>query len=119
MRRSAVRTRYGPQKPLVGGDKGRIFFKNMNSLDKNTAGVVFGIFLGLFHAFWAFLVLIGWAQSIMNWTFGLHFINPPYVIGAFNGGVALLLVAATAIIGYIFGWVFAALWNWLHWSRTR
>ncbi len=89
----------------------------MNSLNKNTVGVVFGAFLGLFHAFWALLVLLGWAQAIIDWIFGLHFINPPYTIGAFALGTAILLVIVTALIGYVFGWIFAAIWNWLHRSR--
>lgn len=89
----------------------------MNSLDKNKSGVVFGVFLGLCHAFWAFLVLIGLAQPIMDWIFGLHFIHPPYTIGNFAWGTAILLVIVTTAIGYVLGWVFAALWNWLHRSR--
>lgn len=86
----------------------------MNLLNKNRSGLVFGALLGLFHAGWATLVAMGWAQGFINWIFGLHFIVPPYTIDAFNLGQALMLVVVTAVIGYVFGWVMAALWNSIH-----
>ena len=38
-------------------------------------------------------------------------ITPPYKIAAFDPGLALALVLVTAIIGYLFGWIGAAIWN--------
>ena len=86
----------------------------MNPINKNKAGTAFGAFLGLFHVVWALLVAFGLAQGYINWIFELHFIAPPYVIGEFALGTAIMLVIVTAVFGYIFGWVMAWLWNWAH-----
>ncbi len=82
-------------------------------LNENTTGLVVGAFMGFFHLCWALLVAFGWAQPFMNFIFGLHFIMPPYTISAFNIGTALGLIVVTALLGYIFGWIFAKIWNWL------
>ncbi len=86
----------------------------MNFVDKSKVGFAFGAFFGLFHAVWAILVWIGWAQPLINWIFGLHFIQPPYTIGEFYPGTAIFLVVVTTVVGYILGWVLAACWNWFH-----
>ena len=86
----------------------------MNLLNKNKTGLVLGASLGLFHFGWAILVALGLAQGFLNWIFGLHFIIPPYAIAPFELGQAVILVVVTWIIGYIMGWVMAALWNKLH-----
>jgi hypothetical protein len=44
----------------------------------------------------------------------MHFIRPPYTVGPFNTGVAVILVAVPAAIGYVTGYVLAELWNWIH-----
>lgn len=82
-------------------------------ISKHKLGLVFGAFLGTWHFVWAGLVLSGIAQSLMNWIFRLHFIEPPYTILPFNFGVALMLILVTSITGYLSGWVFGAIWNWL------
>lgn len=86
----------------------------MNILDKHKAGLAFGTFFGLFHAVWSLLVLLGWAQSLIDWIFYLHFIVLRFSIAEFQLGTAVLLVAFTSVVGYIFGWVIAAIWNWVH-----
>ena len=82
-------------------------------INKNKLGLAFGAFFGIWHLVWAWLVLSGFAQSLMNWIFRLHFIDPPYTILPFNFGVAVTLILVTSITGYVSGWFMAAIWNWM------
>ncbi len=86
----------------------------METVNPNKTGLVFGLLLGGWHTLWALLVAFGFAQPLLNFVFWLHFIKPVYVIGPFHIGIALLLIAVTATIGYILGSVLAFLWNWIH-----
>jgi hypothetical protein len=83
-------------------------------INRNKAGVVVGSLMGLWHLMWALLVAFGVAQSVIDWIFRLHFIRPPYTITAFNVVTAVTLIVVTSIIGFVMGWLFGAIWNWLH-----
>jgi hypothetical protein len=83
-------------------------------INKNKAGIVVGLVTGLWHLTWSLLVAFGVAQAVINWIFRLHFIQPPYTITAFDVLTAAILIGVTSIIGFVIGWVFGALWNWLH-----
>lgn len=76
-------------------------------------GLVAGVFAGVVHAVWAILVGLGLAQELMTWIYSIHFLNNPFLVAPFDIGVAVTLVIATFITGYIFGRVFAAIWNYL------
>lgn len=82
-------------------------------LDKNQVGLIVGIFFAVLHAVWALVIAVipGTLQSFLNWVFELHFLEPIWTITAFNLVNALFLVVVTFVCGYIFGWVFAAIWN--------
>lgn len=84
-------------------------------LDKNKVALVLGIFFGLVHLVWAILVLLipGGLQTFLNWIYGVHFLNNPFFITEFNLTRAVFLVLVTFAAGYIFGWVFAEVWNWI------
>ena len=82
-------------------------------INRHKLGLVFASFMAASHLLWSWLVLTGMAQTVISWIFRLHFIEPVYQIMPFDLGVALTLVLLTAAIGYVSGWVLAALWNWL------
>ncbi len=83
-------------------------------LKPTTTGLVLGTFLGGMHLAWSLLVLIGWAQPLLNFIFMLHMITPPYTVESFDVLRAGGLVVVTAAIGFCVGNVFARLWNKLH-----
>ena len=83
-------------------------------LNSHKTGLVFGALLGLDHLVWSILVAAGWAKPLLDRMLGLHFINVSYSLNPFSAGKALLLIIVTSVVGYIAGYIFAALWNWLH-----
>lgn len=80
-------------------------------MDPLRTGLIFGLFLALFHAAWAVLVMLGWAQSFLNFVFWVHFIAPPYRVEAFEAGRAAILVGFVFATGAVMGWAIALLWN--------
>lgn len=83
-------------------------------ISKNKMGVVIGSAFGLWHFAWAVLVVFGVAQWLIDWAFRLHFIKPVYIVTAFQPAMAVGLIVVTSILGYVIGWIVAAIWNWLH-----
>ena len=90
----------------------------MRPISPNKAGLVLGSLAGVWHLLWSALVLVGWAQSVIDFIFWIHFIKPVYVIDPFNADIALILVITTAAIGYGIGLVAGVLWNGIH-SQCR
>jgi hypothetical protein len=76
--------------------------------------IVFGLFLGLWHACWAALVAIGIAQRLLDFVFWMHFIAPPYHVEPFALARAGILVAVTFGVGLLGGFIGALIWNALH-----
>ncbi len=81
-------------------------------LDKNRAGLTLGGLLGLVHLFWALLVGFGWAKGIYEWFLKIHFLSFNFSVGTFSFVWALGLIVTAFVVGYVVGWVFAAIWNW-------
>jgi hypothetical protein len=84
------------------------------SMSKNRSGLVFGSFIALFHLVWSvFVALIpNQVQTFINWVLKLHHISLPYtIVTPFVLMNAVILVIYTFIVGYIFGWIFAAMFN--------
>jgi hypothetical protein len=80
----------------------------------NKVGFVIGTLIGGWHICWSILVLVGWAQPLINFIFWAHMIQPIYVIGPFNPMAATALVVITFFWGYIFGFIGGVVWNKLH-----
>lgn len=81
-------------------------------------GLVLAAVIGLWHLSWSLLVALGWAQPFIDFIFWLHFLKPVYVVQAFDPVRAMLLVAVTALFGFIVGSVFGLLWNWSRRTMT-
>ena len=75
-------------------------WREVVTISPNKAALVFAILLGGWHLLWSVLVAAGWAQPLINFIFWIHFIRPVYVVENFNIGIAVLLIAVTAAIGY-------------------
>ena len=80
----------------------------------NRVGLVVGALIAGWHLVWSLLVLLRWAQPIIDFIFWAHMIQPIYIIKSFNPLAAITLIVITAVIGYIFGFVGAIIWNKLH-----
>ncbi len=77
-------------------------------------GLALGGAMGVWHFTWSVLVAIGWAQYLIDWIFRFHFIRPPYIITPFAPELAIALIIVTTGLGYLIGWLLAALWNWVN-----
>ena len=86
----------------------------MDPLNPNKAGLVLAALGGGWHLLWALLVATGVAQTCLNFIFWMHFLTPIYIVKPFQLGVAVILVAVTAVFGYVIGFILATLWNWIH-----
>ena len=86
----------------------------MQPISPNKAGLLLGALAGTWHLLWSALVLVGWAQPVIDFIFWIHFIKPVYLIEPFNTGIAIVLIVATAATGYIIGFFAGVLWNRIH-----
>ncbi len=89
--------------------------------NKNKAGLVGGIFLGVAHLIWALIIAItpSGMQKCIDWIFGLSFIDMTITIMPFNLMNALILVIVAFIIGYVIGFVLALICNLIKGEITR
>ena len=83
----------------------------MHKLNIHRTGLAVGTFFGLVHAVWAVVVGMGFAQSKLDFLYGMHFISVPVEILDFSWGGALGLVVMALVAGYIIGSVFSFVWN--------
>lgn len=63
--------------------------------------------LGGVHVLWAVLVAVGLAQPLLDLIFRLHFLLPALTVGTFDLATACGLVALTAAIGFVAGYLLA------------
>lgn len=90
----------------------------MTPANPNRVGIVAGLLIGGWHLLWALLVILGWAQPILDFIFWAHMIEPVYKVKPFNPAAAGTLIVLTFIIGYVFGFAGALIWNRLLGSRS-
>jgi len=80
----------------------------------NKVGLVIAALIAGWHLVWSVLVLIGCAQPILDFIFWAHMIKPVYFVKPFDPTAAVVLIAITSLIGYVFGFLGAVIWNRLH-----
>jgi hypothetical protein len=83
-------------------------------VNPNKVGIVVGALIGGWHLCWSLLVLLAWAQPIIDFIFWAHMIKPVYFVKPFDPVAAVTLIVMTAVIGYVFGFLGAVIWNRLH-----
>lgn len=83
----------------------------MKELNPPKVALALGLFFAAVHVIWALLVLVGWAQSLVNFIYGVHMLSVPYEVLAFNYSTAGLLIIVTFGVGYLIGWIFSLVWN--------
>ena len=85
----------------------------MRRLSPLACGLSVGIVVGLWHLGWAALVASGYAQPLLDFVLRLHFLEFKYALAPFAASTAAMLVAVTFAVGFLFGSIFALVWNWL------
>lgn len=81
------------------------------TISENRLGLVLGVLLGGWHLLWCVLVAVHAAQPVVDFVFWIHFLKPVITVEAFSLGRAAVLVAVTAAIGGVVGWLAGFLWN--------
>jgi hypothetical protein len=80
-------------------------------VNPNKVGLVIAALIGGWHLVWSLLVAIGWAQPIIDFIFWAHMIKPVYFVKSFDSLAAVTLITIMGVIGYIFGFFGAVIWN--------
>jgi len=83
-----------------------------DKLNKNQVALSLGIFAALCHLVWSIAVAIG-IQSYIDWVLLLHSIKLDLLLTQVVILNVVILLVLAFIGGYIVGWVFAALYNWI------
>ena len=78
------------------------------------AGLVGAVVIGGWHVVWSLLVLLGWGQSLVNFSLWAHMLQVPVVAGPFDAAAAATVIVLAAIIGYAVGYILATVWNRVH-----
>jgi hypothetical protein len=77
----------------------------------NKVGLVIGALTGGWHLLWSLLIVLGCAQPILDFIFWAHMIKPVYFVKPFDPTAAVVLIVITSVVGYIFGFLGAVIWN--------
>lgn len=83
-------------------------------MSPSKTALTFGFLFGGFHLAWSLLIALGVAQALLDFIFWAHMLSVPLVVNAFDATAAVTLVIVTAIVGGIFGYFMAVIWNQLH-----
>ncbi|HEY4516335.1 MAG TPA: hypothetical protein VJG64_00110 [Candidatus Paceibacterota bacterium] len=82
--------------------------------DPKKAGLVGAVIIGGWHVVWSLLIILGWAQALVNFSLWAHMLQVPVVAGPFDVAAAATVIVIAAIIGYAVGYILATVWNRVH-----
>lgn len=74
-------------------------------------GIIVGSLSVIVHSLWIVLVILGYAQLLLDFVYDLHFLNNPFMVGEFSITKAVGLLGMTFVVGYAVGWILSYLWD--------
>ena len=83
----------------------------MRQISVSRAAAAVGIVAAAWHAVWVLLVGLGWAKSVLDFIFELHFIKLSYALAPFSALAGMLLITLGFCGGALIGAIFAVAWN--------
>ena len=83
----------------------------MNHVDANRLGIVGATLMAAWHAVWIVLHAAGQGQRLMDFVFRIHGLESDVVVQPFDVGMAAVLLAVTAVTGYVVFSVSGLVWN--------
>jgi hypothetical protein len=83
----------------------------MNHVDANRLGIVGAVVMAVWHAAWVLLQATGQGQRVMEFVFRIHGLESDVVVQPFDLGMAAVLLAVTAVTGYVFFSASGLIWN--------
>ena len=63
--------------------------------------LVGGTILGGWHVVWSLLVLLGWAQALVEFSMWAHMAHFAVIIGPFDVSAAATVIIIASIVGYV------------------
>ncbi len=82
--------------------------------NQKKVGLVFGAMVGGLHVLWSILVLLNWAQPLLDFSLWAHMVHIPVIIGPFEATAAATVIIIAACVGYVVGYAGATVWNRIH-----
>lgn len=86
----------------------------MKELNEKKVALTLGLFLGGWHLVWSVLIVLGFAQPLLNFIFWIHMLTTPVQVTGFELTKSAILTVVTFIVGYGVGFIFAKIWNKVH-----
>jgi hypothetical protein len=83
----------------------------MAHIDANRLGIVGAVLMAGWHLIWLVLQAAGQGQRVMDFVFRIHGLESDVAVQPFDLGMALVLVAVTALTGYGVAGLAGLVWN--------
>lgn len=83
-------------------------------LNTQKVALTAGVFVGGWHVVWSVLIVLGLAQPLLDFVFWMHMLTVPYRVTGFTVTQSVTLIVVTFFVGYVGGWIFSGVWNYLH-----